>query len=361
MDKYIFEAVVALLKNGNGKNGLNGNGLNGNGLKNGIEPPNPAVLAEAKAISETVLKNRETHRNYLNTGTGEKPLNFDSNRLTNDLATEIEQARIDTYLRKNHLPLTNELGKRGMTRQAQTHIHGMRLDANNEFLQPSVAEESLLNLNPYALTHLDVIHKYNSGGRSMKVPKGVGEEWQRPVKIAKAKSRQSSKNKTRERRKAHTPTQEYENLDTKRKDLNKKEIERQKRLGIYNPKDQFHGKFVSIEHDIRLAAKNFWDHLGRNGGNEGWNIFIQTNQLARFFKDDLETDFYRWIKTKGNNWYLKTDRTNGVDVEVWEINPPRKLGVVPFPESFLNRGQNISKEISRFKQILRSFAEGYKE
>lgn len=320
-----------------------------------------ANFSEIDAVVNRVNLSRENHKTWLNTGTGERPHNYHESRFTDDLRSQVEQAQIDNHLLQNNLPLTNGLGKKGMTRQAQTHIHGRRLDANDEFLQPSLAEESLLNLNPFALTHLDVVYKYNSAGRSRKPPKGTGEPWQRAVKLAKETSRKNSRLNNKNYRRSHPNTQEYTDLDTKRTDLNQREIERQKRLGIYDPNGKFHGQHVSVEHDIRLTARAFWDYLGRKGGNEGWNIFIQTNQLARFFKDNLETDFYRWIQSRGNNWYLKTDRRNGVDVEVWEINPPRKLGVVPFPENYSNNGQDMSKQITRYKQILRSFAEGYKE
>ena len=348
MEKYIAEAVLGLFKSG----------ADITTLKNLPDLP-PNAYAEAEYIYKHVQAKEANHKASLMEGSGENPYNFDEKRFTDDLAAEVEQAQINRHLEKNHFPLTNRLGKKGMQNQAQHVIHSMRREANDEFLQPNIAEAHLLNFNPDALTHQDVLYKYNSGGSAKPTKDSGALPGQRRVDVVKAETRRASKRSNINERAKHPITQTRKDLDKQVAEYNVKEKQRQIDNGTYDPNNEFGDVFAHLEHDIRIQSP-FWKFINQFTANEDWNLFIQTNQTARFFKDYMEDAFYRWTKNKGDNWYLKTDRSNGVDVEVWELSTGKKIGVIPMPSGY-RRGADITESIERFYDILRTNAESFFE
>ena len=348
MEKYIAEAVLGLFKSG----------ADITTLKNLPDLP-PNAYAEAEYIYKHVQAKEANHKASLMEGSGDNPYNFDEKRFTDDLAAEVEQAQINRHLEKNHFPLTNRLGKKGMQKQAQHVIHSMRREADDEFLQPNIAEAHLLNFNPDALTHKEVLYKYNSGGTKPPAADSGALPGQRRVDVVKADTRRASKGNNINRRAEHPITQKKKDLDDEATAYNVAEKQRQIDNGTYDPKNDFNDVFAHVEHDIRILSP-FWSYINELTANADWNLFIQYNQAARFFKDYIEDHFYRYIESRGNNWYLKTDRSNGVDVEVWELSTGKKIGVIPMPAGY-KRSADISESFERAHEILRTNAEGFSE
>ena len=181
MEKYIAEAVLGLFKSG----------ADITTLKNLPDLP-PNAYAEAEYIYKHVQAKEANHRASLMEGSGDNPYNFDEKRFTDDLAAEVEQAQINRHLEKNHFPLTNRLGKKGMQKQAQHVIHSMRREADDEFLKPNIAEAHLLNFNPDALTHKDVLYQYNSGGSKPPARDSGAVEGQRRVDVVERNTRKKN-------------------------------------------------------------------------------------------------------------------------------------------------------------------------
>lgn len=346
MEKYIAEAVLGLFKSG----------ADITTLKNLPDFP-PNAYAEAEYLYKHVTAKEANHKASLLEGSGDNPYNFDEKRFTEDLAVEVEQAQINRHLEKNHFPLTNKLGKKGMQTQAQHVIHSMRREADDEFLQPNVAQAHLLNFNPDALTHKEVLYQYNSGGSAKPTKDSGAAPGQRKVDVVKAETRRTSKRNNINRRGEHPLTQKKKDLDTEVTDFNVREKQRQIDNGTYDPENEFGDVFAHVEHDIRILSP-FWEYINKLEANHDWNLFIQYNQTARYFKDYIEDHFYRFIEGKGNNWYLKTDRSNGVDIEVWELSTGKKIGVIPFQEGY-RRGRDLTESFERSHEILRANAEGF--
>tara|TARA_A100001391_G_C5046478_1_gene272261 strand:+ start:589 stop:1476 length:888 start_codon:yes stop_codon:yes gene_type:complete len=121
---------------------------------------------------------------------------------------------------------------------------------------------------------------------------------------------------------------DYTAKNARAKMLNQQEIERRRAQGeTVSDKAQF----VMFEHDIAIRSP-LWEKT--KGANIPSNTFVNTNPRARTFKDSLESWFYTKMKKRGNNFYLKTDRKNMKDIEVWEISTNKLLFTIPFPEKF---------------------------
>ena len=75
-----------------------------------------------------------------------------------------------------------------------------------------------------------------------------------------------------------------------------------------------------------------------------------------WWKDAAESWFYTHIKKRGNNWYIKNDRSNLKDIEIWEVSTNKKLGTIKFQND-----KNLSEQsINQMKRLLKKAAQGYK-
>ena len=149
---------------------------------------------------------------------------------------------------------------------------------------------------------------------------------------------------------------DYTAKNARAKMLNAQEIERRIAQGEKIPAK---AQYVMFEHDIAIRAP-LWDQLGVRGANNPTNTFVSQNYNARNFKDFLESNFYTRIKTRGNNWYLKTDRSNMRDIEIWEISTGKRLGVIKMPRGYTQSMGLPQEVIKQYTEILRREATGYK-
>jgi hypothetical protein len=115
---------------------------------------------------------------------------------------------------------------------------------------------------------------------------------------------------------------------------------------------------VILEHDIALVGgKQWWNKVG-NKGNDNANLYINRIPEAREFKNNIEYWFYNFIKNKGNNWVLKTDRSNMKDLIIVEVSNGKELGRIPMPTGYSDGIPEDSKAITI--DILKKLAEGFK-
>ena len=192
--------------------------------------------------------------------------------------------------------------------QMQQQGYGYRKYHGDEFIQPNKLNEFIAETNPDARTFQGEEYQLQSGGKSKKVNPELGDTSQRPLAVSKVATRRQSKRLNQRDRATHPKTQESKDMNTLANKQNQEEIKRRKLNGTYE-NNPYNDQFVMMEHDIRLTGNPLWDLIGKKG-NEAWNLFIQSDPKARFFKDSVETWFYKWTRNKGNNWYLKTDRSN---------------------------------------------------
>lgn len=208
-------------------------------------------------------------------------------------------------------------------------------------------------------------YKFQAGGTRLTKPSNISPGGQRPVISKKKSTMVAGKGKVIENRKPHDKymreshpewTQDYTAKNARAKMLNSQEIERRIAQGERIP-DGF--QYVMFEHDIAIRAP-LWDKLGIKGANNPTNTFVSQNYNARSFKDSLESNFYTNIKTRGNNWYLKTDRSNMRDVEIWEISTGKRLGVIKMPRGYTQSMSLPRDVVKQYTEILRRAATGYK-
>jgi hypothetical protein len=89
-------------------------------------------------------------------------------------------------------------------------------------------------------------------------------------------------------------------------------------------------QFVSLEHDIALShGKKWWKKVG-NIGNDPDNLFIQRNQLARQFKDNIEN----WFYPKSKDFVIKSDRSNLKDLIIMSVETGQEVLRIPMPDDF---------------------------
>ena len=89
-------------------------------------------------------------------------------------------------------------------------------------------------------------------------------------------------------------------------------------------------QFVSLEHDIALShGRKWWKKVG-NIGNDPENLFIQRNQLARQFKDNIEN----WFYPKSKDFVIKSDRSNLKDLIIMSVETGQEVLRIPMPDDF---------------------------
>ena len=208
-------------------------------------------------------------------------------------------------------------------------------------------------------------YKYQPAGTKLTKPSNISPGGQRPLMTKKKSTMDGGKKNVNENRKPHDTymreshpewIEDYTAKNARAKMLNAQEIERRIAQGEKIPAK---AQYVMFEHDIAIRAP-LWDQLGITGANNPTNTFVSQNFNARNFKDFLESNFYTRIKTRGNNWYLKTDRSNMRDIEIWEISTGKRLGVIKMPRGYTQSMGLPQDVVKQYTEILRKEATGFK-
>ena len=340
------DAVKLLAKNGkngikNGvKNGVNGvvNGAtNGNGVKNGVN----GIVTPQQAYVEKHLAKKNVSQKYIQTE--ETFVEVPNHGLNN---------YVDAELKKIFPYDKSPIGKKGHTKNFLSYAYYQKRinpDITNREIELKYEKETGLSR-----TYDGTEYKLVSGGT--KKAHSYAEEGQHKLQFKKATQVVSGKKRSAARRLDHLIVPEekesFEAIVKQAADENSKAVgSLYKRGRRVKPGLQL----ISHEHDIALRAYALWDKIGFQG-NHLSNIFIQRNAKARWWKDSAESWFYSHIKTRGNNWYIKNDRSNLKDIEIWEVSTNRKLGTIKFKNNKTLSEQNINQ----MKRLLEKAAQGYK-
>ena len=208
-------------------------------------------------------------------------------------------------------------------------------------------------------------YKYQPAGTKLTKPSNISPGGQRPLMTKKKSLMDAGKKNVNENRKPHDTymreqhpewVADYTAKNARAKMLNAQEIERRVAQGEKIPAK---AQYVMFEHDVAIRAP-LWDQLGFKGANSPQNTFVSLNYHARNFKDFVESNFYQRMKKRGNNWYLKTDRSNMRDLEVWEVSTGKLLGIIKMPRGYTQAMGMPQKVIKQYTEILRREATGYK-
>ena len=207
-------------------------------------------------------------------------------------------------------------------------------------------------------------YTFQPAGTTLTKETDISKEGMRPLMTKKKSAKTAGKGKNQLNRKLHDDymkenhpewIEDHTAKNARAKMLNKQEADRRIAQGESVPDKP---QYVMFEHDIAMRAP-LWDKV--KGANNPSNTFVNQNPRARRFKDDIESWFYTKMKTRGNDWYLKTDRTNMKDIEVWEISTGKLLFTIPFPKEF-NIGDSFSYYINKANILkdLKETATGFK-
>ena len=208
-------------------------------------------------------------------------------------------------------------------------------------------------------------YKYQPAGTKLTKPSNISPGGQRPLMTKKKSLMDAGKKNVNENRKPHDTymreshpewVPDYTAKNARAKMLNAQEIERRVAQGEKIPDK---AQYVMFEHDVAIRAP-LWDQLGFKGANNPENTFVSLNYHARNFKDFVESNFYQRMKKRGNNWYLKTDRSNMRDLEIWEVSTGKLLGIIKMPRGYTQAMGMPQEVIKQYTEILRREATGYK-
>ncbi len=270
-----------------------------------------------------------------------------------------KQAQVDAALAaKGFRFRSSPLGKKGYNQNLLAIAHNERRLGNDEFIQPEVLQKKVDEvLGPEQRYFKGEKMKIQSAGKAKPHAIAANPD-QRPLMIATTKSRAASKMSNTRTRAAHRETQEYKDMKKLGSRLNKEATERAIAAGTHIPDHQY----VSVEHNARLSGNPLFKETNEGGigkrGNEKWNIYIQTNEQARWFKDYMEDWFYsnKGAKSLGaDNFYLINDLSNKKDLKIMEVSTGRTLGIIKFPNDY-TRGDDISEHFTEALRIIRENA-----
>lgn len=192
-------------------------------------------------------------------------------------------------------------------------------------------------------------YKYQPDGTKLTKETDISKAGMRPLKSKKATSMKIGKQRVSDNRKPFYTymkekhpewLEDYTAKNARAKMLNREEIARRKAQG---ERVSDNAQFVMFEHDIAIRSPR-WSKI--KAANVPWNTYVNTNPRARAFKDSVESWFYTKIKKLGNNWDLRTNRSNMKDIEVHEISTGKLLFTIPFPEEF-ELGHNFAEYIDK--------------
>ena len=201
-------------------------------------------------------------------------------------------------------------------------------------------------------------YKFQPGSTKLTKPSDISIGGQRTLMTKKLSEMRKGKDKVNVNRKKHYDymkkehpewIEDYTAKNARATMLNKHEADRRIAQGEKVPKKP---QYVMFEHNTAIRSPR-WDTV--KGANVPWNTFINRNPRARFFKDGLESFFYTHLKTRGNDWDLRTSLTNLKDIEVHQISTGKLLFTIPFPEEFVI-GESFTKYVSQ-ENILKNLKE----
>ena len=327
---FIRGAAKAIAKNGKSaakavvKNGSNGNGLiNGlNGLPKYLIKEDAATAGGKKALQSSVDQHLNLKFNKSPVGRRGQALNMK--------AFGLHERELDPLITNKELDMKWD----------ETMGAGTRELGGEEY-------------------------KYQPAGTKLTKPSNISPGGQRPLMTKKKSTMDAGKKNVNENRKPHDTymreshpewIQDYTAKNARAKMLNSQEIERRIAQGERIPAK---AQYVMFEHDIAIRAP-LWDKLGIKGANNPTNTFVSQNLNARNFKDFVESNFYQRMKSRGNNWYLKTDRSNMRDLEVWEVSTGKLLGIIKMPRGYTQAMGMPQEVIKQYTEILRRGSTGYK-
>ena len=150
---------------------------------------------------------------------------------------------------------------------------------------------------------------------------------QRRLAVQAVAENQARKDRGVVKRKRHESTSVYTKMKADAAKENSQALKDAKAQGMRITKGQ---QFVSVEHDVAIThASKWWDKVGYIG-NEADNIFIQRNQLARQFKDNIEN----WFYPKSKDFVIKSDRSNLKDLIIMSVETGQEVLRIPMPDDF---------------------------
>ena len=255
-----------------------------------LKPELVGDLAKADAVKNHLAKVRTVKETIGNAPTSQVHYADEFWHMPGKLA---KQTQVDAALAaKGFRFRSSPLGKKGYNQNLLAIAHNERRLGNDEFIQPEVLQKKVDEvLGPEQRFYKGEKMKIQSAGKAKPHSIAANPD-QRPLMIATTKSRAASKMSNTRVRAAHPETQEYKNMKKLGSKLNQEATVRAKAAGTHIDKHQY----VSVEHNARLSGNPLFKETNEGGigkrGNEKWNIYIQTNEQARWFKDYMDCLLY---------------------------------------------------------------------
>ena len=283
-------------------------------------------------ILRSTLKNgKNAVRNSVKNGIRNGAKNSVRNGIKNGLSTPY----VEEHLRKIKFN-QSQVGRKGQSKNMKAFGYFLRdkdpLITNKEMNE---AWDEAFGKNARMFEGEE--YTFQPAGTTLTKETDISREGMRPLMTKRKSLKDAGKKNVNNNRKPHYTymkeehpewVPDYTAKNARAKMLNQQEIERRRAQG---QKVSDKSQFVMFEHDIAIRSPR-WATI--KGANIPSNTFVNINPRARTFKDSLESWFYTKIKKRGNNWDLKTDRSNMKDIEVHEISTGKILFTIPFPEQF---------------------------
>ena len=242
------------------------------------------------------------------------------------------------------------LSKQGMRKNLKAY--GYKQRAHNPNITPKEITQRYDNeFGIGARTWEGEEQMYVSGGSKLTKETDISLNGQRPLQL-----QDKSKNQARKKTNGHNRSKIGFTSDKQRENYGRLQAI------VRNENDATKaagGTFkASIEHDIAImGGKQWWNRVGPLA-NDNSNLFIARDHWAREYKNNFEYWFYNWVRKKGNNWVIKTDRSNMKDLILLEVSTGKELGTIPMPAGYR---AGIGKDLKDLtKDILKSAGEGFK-
>ena len=219
---------------------------------------------------------------------------------------------------------SSELSQAGMRRNVMQYGYNKRLQDPD--IPPSEISQGFKE-EMGTITYGGEPQKVVSGGSKPTKKTDISEAGQRKLQVQAVAENQARKDRGVVKRKRHESTSVYTKMKADAAKLNSQALKDAKTQGMRTTKGQ---QFVSVEHDVAIThASKYWDKVGYIG-NEADNIFIQPNQLARQFKDNIEN----WFYPKSKDFVIKSNRSNLKDLIIVNIDTGQEVLRIPMPADF---------------------------
>ena len=218
---------------------------------------------------------------------------------------------------------SSELSRTGMRKNVVDFGYGQR--AQNPDIPPSEISQAF-EKEMGTMSFGGEPQKVVSGGSK---PTKTGQRRLQVQSVAENKARRQKNIKERNEH-GYTSPEAKKSYNKQNKEVaaeNKQAVKDAKAQGIKVKTGQ---QFVSLEHDIALShGRKWWKKVG-NIGNDPENLFIQRNQLARQFKDNIEN----WFYPKSKDFVIKSDRSNLKDLIIMSVETGQEVLRIPMPDDF---------------------------